>query len=42
VDRFSPSHFANVITGTAFDGMRGLPRYKTLQARYEAWRASQP
>jgi TolB-like protein len=42
VDRFSPSHFANVITGTAFDGMRGLPRYKVLQARYEAWRASQP
>jgi len=41
MDRFSPSHFAPIITGAAFDGLRELPRYKALQARYEAWRAAQ-
>jgi hypothetical protein len=41
MDRFSPSHFAPVLTGTAFDSLRELPRYKALLARYEAWRAAQ-
>jgi hypothetical protein len=41
MDRFSPSHFAPIITGPVFDGLRELPRYKALQARYEAWRATQ-
>lgn len=33
--------FADSVAGAAFDGLRELPRYKALHARYEAWRAAQ-
>lgn len=42
MDRFSPVHFVNVRNDVGFDPYRELPRYKALNARYEAWKASQP
>jgi hypothetical protein len=40
MDQFSPAHFANLRADTAFDDYRDLPRYRKLDARYEAWRAA--
>ena len=42
MDRFSPVHFVNIRSDAAFDPYRELPRYKALNARYEAWKAKQP
>ena len=42
MDRFSPVHFVTVRNDAAFDPYRELPRYKELNARYEAWKAKQP
>ena len=42
MDRFSPVHFVNVRNDVGFDPYRDLPRYKALNARYEAWKAKQP
>ena len=41
MDRFSPAHFAMVAMSPDFDGLQQHPRYKELDARYQAWRAAQ-
>jgi TolB-like protein len=41
MDRFSPAHFAMVLNGAVFDGLREHPRYAALHARYQAWRSTQ-
>ena len=40
MDQFSPAHFANLRSDTAFDDYRELPRYRKLDARYQAWKAA--
>jgi TolB-like protein/lipoprotein NlpI len=42
MDQYSPAQFWWMYTGTEFDGLRELPRYQALEARYLAWRAQQP
>ena len=42
MDRFGPVHFWRIKTDVAFDPYREQPRYKKLDARYEAWKATQP
>jgi hypothetical protein len=41
MDRFSPAQFSMVLNGVDFDGLREHPRYKELNARYQAWRVAQ-
>jgi hypothetical protein len=40
MDQFSPAHFANLLADTTFDDYRELPRYRKLDARYQAWKAA--
>jgi tetratricopeptide (TPR) repeat protein len=42
MDEFSPIHFVHMKNNVAFDAYRELPRYRALNARYEAWKAAQP
>ena len=42
MDGLSPVHFTFLKDNVAFDRYRQLPRYRQLEARYEAWRAAQP
>jgi len=42
MDRFSPVHFVTVRNDVGFDRYRELPRYKALNARYEAWKSTPP
>jgi TolB-like protein len=42
MDRLSPVHFMHVRNNVRFDPYRDLPRYRKLDARYEAWKAAQP
>jgi hypothetical protein len=41
MDRFGPVQFSMAANAVAFDGLREHPRYRELEARYEAWRATQ-
>ena len=40
MDQLSPAHFAHLRVDTAFDAYRELPRYRKLDARYQAWKAA--
>ena len=40
MDEFSPAHFAYLRADTAFDDYRDVPRYRKLDARYQAWQAA--
>jgi hypothetical protein len=42
MDQFSPVHFVSVSNDPVFDPYREHPRYRALNARYEAWKAAQP